>query len=135
MLPTEGSIDTSFRTWCVSRDSLRRAPLCTCRERRKRREEEEWSLDASVEAGQFSFEFRVSSPTKFRRRSRGIPGSEMELSTARFCCVLFSLVAGKFSNPRSYFDSNVLLKRQRVRSGQPCATTRTPATGFDLPFL
>lgn len=82
-------------------------------------EEEQWSLDALVELGRhFSLEFSLSSPTKFYRRSRGIAGSGMELSIARFCCMLLSLLAGKFSDtkPLRYFDSNLLLKRQLVLS-------------------
>lgn len=74
----------------------------------QRAAEEEWSLDASVELGShFSLDFSISSPTKFQWRSLGIAGSGMELSIARFCCVLLSLLAGKFSvvKPLSYFDS------------------------------
>lgn len=81
-----------------SRDSLRRAPLCTCRESRG----VEFGccglavLLAVTSRSHFNSQLRAG---KFRQTSRGIPRRRMELSIGQLCGVLFSLLAGTFSTP------------------------------------
>lgn len=82
-----------------SRDSLRRAPLCTCRESRGGVEFGCCGLAvllAVTSRSHFNSQLRAG---KFRQTSRGIPRRRMELSIGQLCGVLFSLLAGTFSTP------------------------------------